>query len=168
MLPLLGSRSFMKWVYDDGGRLAAGFKGLTGDCVCRAIAIATEVPYRDVYNSLNELAKRERVSKRKRGRSSARDGVYKATYHHYLLSLGWTWTPTMGIGTGCRVHLQREELPTGRLIVALSKHLVACIDHVIHDLSDPGRGGKRCVYGYYTAPGRKEDGTDAEDDQAHR
>src|SRR5262245_46562233 len=29
------------FVYDDGGRAAAGFKGKAGDCVCRAIALAT-------------------------------------------------------------------------------------------------------------------------------
>jgi hypothetical protein len=31
----------MTFVYDDGGRSAAGFKGKTGDCVTRAIAIGT-------------------------------------------------------------------------------------------------------------------------------
>jgi hypothetical protein len=31
------------WQFDDGGRGAAGFKGKTGDCVCRAIAIATGI-----------------------------------------------------------------------------------------------------------------------------
>lgn len=28
----------MNFIYDDGGREAAGFKGKTGDCACRAIA----------------------------------------------------------------------------------------------------------------------------------
>ena len=46
------------YIYDDGGRAAAGFKGTTGDCVTRAIAIATGKPYREVYDALNELAKR--------------------------------------------------------------------------------------------------------------
>ena len=32
------------WLYNDGGRTAAGFKGETGDCVTRAIAIATGLP----------------------------------------------------------------------------------------------------------------------------
>lgn len=36
----------MQFQYNDGGRAEAGFKGTTGDCVCRAIAIATERPYR--------------------------------------------------------------------------------------------------------------------------
>lgn len=30
----------MLFVYDDGGRAAAGYKGTTGDCACRAVAIA--------------------------------------------------------------------------------------------------------------------------------
>jgi hypothetical protein len=47
------------------------------------------------------------------------------------------------------VHLRAEELPGGRLIVKVSKHVVAVIDGVINDSHDPSRGGTRCVYGYY-------------------
>jgi len=36
-----------KFVRDDGGRAAAGREGDAGDCVTRAIAIATGIPYRD-------------------------------------------------------------------------------------------------------------------------
>jgi hypothetical protein len=36
----------MKWIHNDGGRADAGFRGETGDCVTRAIAIATGKPYR--------------------------------------------------------------------------------------------------------------------------
>lgn len=129
----------MLFVFDDGGRAAAGFRGHAGDCVTRAIAIAAEMPYRDVYGGLNALAKRERTGSRKQGRSSARNGVHKPTIRKYLESLGWTWTPTMGIGTGCRVHLADGELPMGRLIVAVSRHLVAVIDGVVHDTHDPQR-----------------------------
>jgi hypothetical protein len=70
------------FVYDDGGRAAAGFKGKTGDCVCRAIAIATGEPYQEVYDALNALGSRERVGRR--NRSSARTGVYKDTKRRYL------------------------------------------------------------------------------------
>jgi hypothetical protein len=35
----------LMWVPDDGGRAAAGFTGRAGDCVIRAIAIASELPY---------------------------------------------------------------------------------------------------------------------------
>lgn len=160
----------MKWIYDDGGRSAAGYKGNSGDCVTRAIAIATGKPYQEIYNAINCAAQNERNGKRKRGKSSARDGVYKPTYRKLLESLGWKFTPTMKIGSGCKVHLWGEELPMGTLIVSLSKHLVAVIDRVIHDTSDPQRDehimefngasdsddprvtrriSRRCVYGYF-------------------
>jgi len=68
----------------------------------------------------------------------------------YLRGIGSRWIPTMHIGSGCKVHLREGELPAGRLIVALSKHLCAVIDGVIHDPHDCSRGGRQCVYGYWT------------------
>lgn len=50
----------MPWTYDDGGRAAAGYRGETRDCVARAVAIVTLMPYRDVYDLINELAQAER------------------------------------------------------------------------------------------------------------
>jgi hypothetical protein len=134
--------------YDDGGRAAAGFKGRTGDCVTRAITIATELPYRDVYDTLFELSRewlatsRTRRAARQRTQSngaSPRSGMHTEVYKPYLKSLGWTWMPTMGIGTGCRVHLRPDELPSGRVIARLSGH----------DTYDCSRDGTRCVYGVY-------------------
>jgi hypothetical protein len=55
----------------------------------------------------------------------------------------------MAIGQGCRTHLRADELPSGRPIVSVSKHLVAVIDGVIHDIYDCSRDGTRCVYGYF-------------------
>jgi hypothetical protein len=122
-------------VYDDGGRAAAGFKGEARDCVARAIAIATGKPYREVYDALNAWIKRyrPRCNKHTSGREGARTGVRKRIRHAYLTALSWRWTPTMRVGSGCRVHLRADELPPGRLLVATSKHLVAVIDGVIHD-----------------------------------
>jgi hypothetical protein len=139
----------VKWVFDDGGRAAAGYRGKAGDCVCRAIAIATGNPYQDIYDQLNALAASERSSKRRRDKSSARRGIYKPMTRKYIASLGWTWTPTMTVGSGCTVHLRQDQLPSGRLIVSVSHHLVAVIDGVIHDTHDGSRGGTRCVYGYW-------------------
>lgn len=145
-----GIGTALRFAFDDGGRSAAGFRGAAGDCVCRSIAIATSLPYREVYDALNGLAESERTGKRKRGRSSARTGVYKTTYRRYLASLGWRWVPTMKIGTGCTTHLRAGELPaTGRLIVCVSRHMTAVIDGVIRDTADPSRDGSRCVYGYF-------------------
>jgi len=140
----------MKYTYNDGGRKVAGFTGTTGDCVCRSIAIATGLPYLQVYNALNHTAQSERRSRRKRKRSSARTGIYKGTIRRFLISLGWRFNPTMTIGSGCRVHLKAIELPKGRLIVQVSKHLTAVIEGKIHDTHDPSREETRCVYGYWT------------------
>lgn len=137
----------MGWTYNDGGRESAGYKGAAGDCTCRSIAIVTGMSYADVYAGLNEAAKSER---RKSGRSSARNGMRMPTIRKYLESIGMKWTPTMGIGTGCTVHLRADELPAGRLIVSVSKHITAVIDGVIHDTHDPSRNGSRCVYGYWS------------------
>lgn len=140
----------MRFQFNGGGRAAAGFKGTAGDCVVRAISIAAELPYQEVYDGINNAAIGERRGKRKRGVSSARTGVYKDTIHRYMKLLGWHWTPTMAIGQGCKVHLRAAELPTGRLVVNVSKHTVAVIDGVLHDNHDSSRGGMRCVYGYYS------------------
>ena len=137
------------YVYDDGGRALAGFKGQAGDCVCRAIAIATQLSYRTVYDDLNQLAKQARLTAKNPKRDSARNGVSRAMMREYLASLGWTWVPTMRIGQGCRVHLRADELPPGRLIVSVSKHSVAVVDGVIYDTYDCSRAGTRCVYGYF-------------------
>lgn len=66
-----------------------------------------------------------------------------------MTGLGWTWIPTMGVGTGCKVHMAAGELPMGRIIVKVSKHYSTVIDGVIHDAFDPSRNGTRCVYGYW-------------------
>jgi len=156
----------MRFIQDDGGRAAAGFRGTAGDCAVRAIAIASGKPYVEVYDAINALAKRERPSARRRGRSSARTGVHRATFDRYMREIGAGWTPTMRIGSGYTVHLRAEELPHGRLIVRLARHWAAVIDGVLHDTHDsstgydlvehrPGvsaaaRHVHPCVYGYWT------------------
>ena len=143
----------MEFVYNDGGRKAAGFKGLAGDCVVRAISIATDQPYQEVYDAINALCKKQKVRKGKP--SSARTGVSRKVYEPYLQEMGWRWVPTMRVGQGCKVHLREDELPRGRLVVAVSGHMTAVVDGVLHDNHDCSRDGSRCVYGYYVGPERK-------------
>ena len=69
-----------------------------------------------------------------------------------MRELGWTWTPTMQIGAGCKAHLRADELPRGRLLVSLSRHSAAVIDGVLHDTHDCSREDIHCVYGYWQAP----------------
>lgn len=139
----------MEFQYNDGGRSAAGFKGETRDCVTRSIAIITGKPYLEVYDALNALAASERTGKRKRRKSNARTGVYNQTYRKYLEKLGYSWTPTMLIGRGCKVHMRADELPEGKLLVSVSRHLTAVINGVIYDTHDCSRSETRCVYGYF-------------------
>ena len=154
----------MRFAEDDGGRAAAGFSGRTGDCVTRAVAIATGLLYQDVYDHLHAAVLNDRRAMARlqlrygaqaRRHASPRAGVGRAVYQPYLETLGWEWQPTMQIGAGCKVHLLADELPTGRIITRLSKHLCAVIDGVIHDTYNPSRDGTRCVYGYFHHAGQE-------------
>lgn len=143
--------------YDDGGRSDVGRKGHTGDCVCRAIAIAADLPYQEVYdrlaqgNASQRKSKRESKSKNRFKVRTASHGIYSSRkwFKDYMVEMGFVWTATMQIGSGCRVHLRADELPKGRIIARVSRHLVAVIDGVLHDTYDCSREGTRCVYGYW-------------------
>ena len=164
--------------YNDGGRKEVGRKGDTGDCVCRAIAIASGRPYMEVYERLAEGNATQRRGKYetsgKAGKRTASQGINtkRKWFKDYMAELGFVWTATMGIGTGCTVHLVPEELPSGRLVVSISKHCTAMIDGVIHDTYNPQREvhcsettytdgepvvthsiQRRCVYGYWIFQG---------------
>jgi hypothetical protein len=146
----------MEFIFDDGGRAAAGYEGSAGDCVTRAVAIATEQDYQVVYDRLSEGVRTQRLGKHQKKRSvSARDGVTtkRKWFTDYMSDLNWEWVPTMQIGSGCKVHLRADELPRGRIIVNVSRHLAAVIDGVLHDTHDCTRGGTRCVYGYWKKRG---------------
>ena len=167
----------MKYQYNDGGRALAGYKGRAGDCVCRAIAIVSGKPYSEVYKALAGGAGSERKSNGKSARNGIR--VQRKWFKEYMAELGFEWTPTMFVGHGCKVHLRADELPQGKLVVAVSRHYTAVIDGVIHDTHNPSersstiyplgclsnipKGAKllangngyeyapdRCVYGYWT------------------
>lgn len=171
----------MSFIRDDGGRAAAGYSGMTGDCACRAVSIASGKPYQEVYDALagGRASQRQTKHRTNAPRRSAAHGinVKRKWFRDYMISLGFTWHPTMQIGSGCKVHLCAEELPAGRLVVAVSKHYTAMIDGVIHDTYDPRRDThcidpdhgqalragqwrnengvcsiqRRCVYGYWQA-----------------
>lgn len=137
-----------RWLFNDGGRAEAGYKGSAGDCAARSIAIVSGLAYQTVYDEINEWAKSERPRVASR-RSNARTGVQRTLLRRWLPTIGFIWVPTMEIGVGTVVHVRPEELPPGRLILACSKHYTAMIDGVVHDTHDPSRDGTRAVYGYY-------------------
>lgn len=141
----------MEFVHSDGGRNKYFKASNVGDCVCRAICNATGEDYKKIYDLINELSKNERTSKRKRGTSNARSGVYKSTEKKIIEDiLGWKWHSCMTIGSGCQVHLTDSELPNGNLIVRVSKHLTCVKNGILYDTYDCSRNGTRCVYGYWS------------------
>ena len=102
--------------------------------------------YLDVYNLINS------ISKRKEGIRRARNGVYKKTWQEikdYLISEGWQWIPTCGIGSKQRLKLNDSFPKSGTFICQLSKHLTVVKDGVIYDTFNPDRNGNRMVYGYF-------------------
>jgi hypothetical protein len=138
---------------DGGARERSGYRGVTGDCDCRAIA--TALPYQRVYDDLSALGAQEREYRQRSRKSHRRARIWPSAVRRYLTSLGWRWMPTMHIGSRCTVHLRRGESPeTGRLMLSVSRHVVAVIDGRTHDVHDPSRGGARSVYGFWTQPNK--------------
>jgi len=129
----------MKFNYNDGGRSKYFRATNVGDCVTRAIAIATQRDYKEVYNEVAKILG-----------YSPRDGVKHQHTRKVVEHFGGRWTALMAIGTGCKHHLKDGEIPMqGNIICSVSGHLVAVVNGVINDLTDCSRGGTRCVYGYW-------------------
>ena len=122
---------------NDGGR-SKYFKGKNaGDCVVRAIAIALNLDYKEVYDELAMM------NKELYGIKTARNGNSKKAYEKFLKKRGWHWckAPKL-VGRKARYF----DLPHGRYIARQANHLVAVIDGSIHDTWDSTH---KMVYGYY-------------------
>ena len=81
---------FYSFEIDDGGRMRAGFKGTARDCATRAIAIALELPYRQIHRELTELQKSSRFEPTRKTWKSACDGINISfrEFHNYLNQYG--------------------------------------------------------------------------------
>jgi hypothetical protein len=156
-----------KFVKDDGGRSKSGIarspgrKDEPGDCVARSIAIATGKPYREVHDALTAATVRHvatgqsewaKWARRKGGYRvfHADHGVATAVSAIYLRELGWKYTSTKERPRGKGIHLRADELPRGRLIVSVPRHMVAVIDGVIHDTNDCSDEGRCRIQGYWS------------------
>jgi hypothetical protein len=166
-----------RFVKDDGGRARSGIarggkNSAVGDCVTRAIKIATGKDYREVHDALIAAAVRHAASEesawskyaneRAKRRGGVRvfhadHGVHHEIFGPYLRDLGWKYTSTKELPRGKGVHLRADELPRGRLIVSLwwdsYLHLTAVIDGEIHDTSDCSDEGRRRILGYWSKQG---------------
>ncbi len=120
----------MNWIkrisYNDGGRRAAGYRSVqVGDCVNRALAILTGLPYNDVRRILNEACGKERGQ----DRSNPETGIYPKTYKKILKNLG--------VGKLVKVKSWTDLPQTGKIMVVQREHVAAVIDGVVNDTYDP-------------------------------
>jgi hypothetical protein len=138
----------MEFIWNDGGRAASGFVGLTGDCVTRAIAIATGVSYRDVYEQLG-----------KRCQKSPRKGIETIYAADYLNERGWQRHD------GGELPFTAQNLPKGVVIAHVcdshgrSNHFCTVIDHVVYDTWNPADDSDYIVNGFWTHAERLSEGT---------
>ena len=139
-------RTLMKYIYNDGGR-SKYFKGKANDCVCRAISIASNRDYKEVYDSL------------KKALGTPRNGVFTTNkaFKDWMVANGFVWTPCSGIGVKTSVHFIEGELPKGRLVCSVAKHYVAVVDDKVYDTWDSRYNSfneVRRIYGYWEYKGK--------------
>ena len=127
----------MTYIYNDGGR-SKYFKGKAGDCGARAMAIALEIDYKQVYNELSQAN-----AEVKGGKKSARNGIFKEDFDTVLKSHGWIWVSAPKLN-GRKAYV--GDMPSGRVIARMAKHFVAVIDGVAHDTWDSTH---KMIYGYW-------------------
>ena len=128
----------MKYIKDHGGRekyTRCRFnKDNTGDCVIRAIAIATGKDYREVRDALFELAREMWVM------PSTTD-----CYEAYLTSLGWERHSPLKDGNR-KVLVKDFPIKTGAVIIHTCKHLTTIVDGEIHDTWDTSGSAANSYY----------------------
>ena len=130
------------YTYNDGGRAQAGYKGTTGDCICRAVCILTGRDYKEVYETIADFMSSKGRTKsanmytyrRVQGkRSQASTKRRKVTTEQIVKLFGFK-----------KVTLPKGELPTyteaheryGDCLATTTKHIVALKDGALQDIFD--------------------------------
>lgn len=107
-----------------------------GDCVVRAIAIATNKKWIEVYNELCRIGSEHLDMPNSR-----------AVYETYLLENGWSKQKMPRDPNGKRIKLKDFiQGRSGILIASVVKHLTAVEDETILDTWDCGN---KCIGNYY-------------------
>lgn len=137
--------------------MAAGFPdGGVGDCVTRAFAIASGLPYAIVHAKITTLVLRNNPGRRRTRTADSGIPVSQRWFKDYMKRIGFVWVPACD-GT----RLVREHIPAkGRLIVSMRSHYVAVIDGTIRDFCDPRNasfyGDKELVAGGLMVDGQRQ------------
>ena len=136
----------INYVYDDGGREAAGFKGEAGDCVVRAISIGTNKPYKEVYDAMGEafaaagFARSGNIDVTRRRKDSTtrkdrqRDGrkgyrIQRQVMKDFGLEL-------IRLKSRSRMTYTQAYAFAGDCVVTTTKHVCALKDGALHDTFD--------------------------------
>ena len=137
---LRGRVLMIGYVYNDGGRAAANYRGDTGDCVVRAIAIAGDYDYRHVYDAMGEAMREAgwarsgnayalaRGRTRTRGQPHARD-----VQHQVIQEFGFVKAPFV---RGPRPTYTEAHERHGICIAKTTKHVAALRDGALQDTFD--------------------------------
>lgn len=125
------------YLHSDGGRKDAGFKGKSGDCGVRAVAIACDIGYNEARKRLKEFA-----AKGNQGNKAIARGIYKDDMDAFMRSIGWEWKQAPKFeGRKARY----SDIP-GRAVLRMARHFAAVVDGVLLDTWDSSR---KMVYGYW-------------------
>lgn len=110
----------------------------TGDCVVRALAIAENKKWIDVYDALCAL-----------GRKMAEMPNSKGVYESFLIQNGWTKQKMPKHPNGKRYKLRElaDERPNETIVASVVHHLATVRDGKLLDTWDCGR---KCVGNYFT------------------
>ena len=132
----------IEYIYDDGGRKAAGYKGDTGDCAVRAIAIAADADYQHVYKAMCDAMqehgyvasgnayrqKRKDGGKRKRGQLNG-----KQVQQEVMAQFGFR---KVTLGAGERPTYTEAHARYGNCIVSTTRHVCALKGGALRDTFD--------------------------------
>ena len=109
----------------------------TGDCVVRALAIADNKKWIEVYDALCYT-----------GRTIFEMPSGRKTYHQYLLENGWSKQPMPKHQNGKRYTLSQfaDENPKGVYVISLANHLATIVNGNLHDIWDCS---EKCLRNYW-------------------
>lgn len=133
-----------EFVWHDGGRAGAGFVGHTGDCVVRALAIATGKNYRNVYDKIFDASGK-----------TPRKGVVVSVTDQILSADGFNCVKL----DPPQPFEDLSDISQGIVVVRFASvygstrgHLCTVVDGTIYDTWDASRDDRYVVDQYWTAP----------------
>jgi hypothetical protein len=144
LLDAIGSRDGEQYLHvvelrlTDAGRSSSRRPKQRNDCTVRALATVTGLPYDEVYDAVAKAGRKSARGFDLMGwaRKGGTLGGFRFVWESYPATPGY---PRVNPVTFA---LKRR---TGRYILRVSKHVVACVDGVVYD--DHKLNGHRCVYG---------------------